>query len=367
MLLVCGGIFVEEIVGRPPRLGGSGLTAALAAARYGADVCLAGWLGAGEAEEAFALLDGAGVDRLGVQVLDGTTTTYRISDLADLSRPAPGITQGDVPSGPLPALPSCPIVLCFGTPGFDVVRARWLDRAADGATLLFDRQGSHSTIASAAMAATIPAARKILLANVFEAFSETKKSSLSDAVKRLPPEDYAAAVIKAGPWGVLTIDAEGGHQSFGAHDVPVLSAIGSGDVFAGVLAAHISAGDSFAVATSAASAAAAAWISSDEDHPGEDLPTRADAIAAGPAVWVDRRDLEELRFSLETDPRLEPRVRERIGRALRYLGMETAHTPKDTVRAIDLRAAGDVGTDPVATAVTGAIRWVRATCGSPRP
>ena len=274
-LLVCGGIFIEEIAGRTRRLGGSGLTAALAAAGSGTDVSIAGWVGSGEADEAFALLDDAGVDRLGVQVLDGATTTYRIADPADLSMPLPGVIQGAVPQGSVPALPSCPVVLCFGTPGFDVVRARWLDRPASGATLLFDRQGSQSMIVGAAMAATIPASRRILIANVFEAVAETKQGSIAQAVRHLPPEGYAAAVLKDGPWGVLIIDAERGEDSFGAHEVPVCGTIGSGDVFAGVLAAHVAAGNDLVPATGAA---AAAWITSSEDQPGEDLPARARSV-----------------------------------------------------------------------------------------
>lgn len=366
MLLVCGGIFIEEITGRR-RLGGSGLTAALAAARYGAEVSLAGWVGASEADEAFVLLDGAGVDRLGVQVLEGATTTYRIADPADLSRPQPGLLQGAVPHGSLPALPSCPVVLCFGTPGFDVIRARWLDRATDGATLLFDRQGSQSMVMGAAMAATIPAARRILLANVYEAFTETKQGSLAGAAKQLPPENYAATVLKAGPWGVLVLDADGGEEPFGAHEVSVRSTIGSGDVFAGVLAAQAALGEHLADAVPAATAAAAAWISGGEEHPEADLPTRAHVIAGARAVWVDRRRLEALRFAAETDPGLEPQIRAHIGRGLRYLGMETVHTVNDSVRPIDLRGSSDEGADPVAAAVTQVIRWARHTYGSSRP
>lgn len=365
-LLVCGGIFLEEITGRR-RLGGSGLTAALAAARYGAEVSLAGWVGAAEADEAFALLDGAGVERLGVQVLDGATTTYRIADPADLSRPQPRLVQGAVPQDLLPALPSSAVVLCFGTPGFDAVRARWLDRAAEGATLLFDRQGSHSLIIGAAMAATIPAARRVLLANVYEAFTETKQGSLTGALKQLPPEGYTATVLKAGPWGVLVRDAGAAEQPFGAHEVTVRSTIGSGDVFAGVLGARTALGESLPDAVAAATAAAATWISGEEEHPGADLPRRAATVASSPAVWVDRRRLEALRFTAETDPGLEQRPRDHIGRGLRYLGIETAHTVNDTLRTIDLRSSPKEVGDPVARALTQAIQWARETYGLSRP
>ncbi len=364
-LLVCGGIFVEEIAGRPRRMGGSGLTAALAAARYGAEVSLAGWVGTGEADEAFALLDAAGVDHLGVEVLEGTTTTYRIADPADLAMPVPGVIVGAVPRGGAPALPSSRVLLCFGTPGFDAVRARWLDRAADGGTLLFDRQGSQSMIFGAAMAATIPAARRILLANVFEAATETKRGSLMQAVADLPPDGYAAAVIKAGAWGVLVVESGGEEQPFGAHDVAVRSTIGSGDVFAGVLAASIAGGADLTAATPTATAAAAAWIAGGNDQPRQDLPARAQAIGATPSVWVDRRRLEALRFAVSYDAGLECRARERIGRGLRYLGMETMHTMTDKVAGIDLRCTGEA-TDPVTAAITQTIGWAREAFGVTR-
>lgn len=362
-LLVCGGIFVEEIAGRPPRLGGSGLTAAFAAARYGADVSLAGWVGAGEADEVFALLDTAGIDRLGVQVLTGRTTTYRIADPADLAMPAPRVIEGTVPRRTVPALPSSRVVLCFGTPGFDAVRVRWLDRAADGATLLFDRQGSQSMIRGAAMAATIPAARRLLLANVLEAATETRQGSLSQAVKRLPPKGYAAAVVKAGPWGVLVVEPGGDEQPFGAHNVAVRCTIGSGDVFAGVLAAQLAAGADLTMATPAAAAAAATWIAAGDDQPPADLRARAADTAATPDVWVDRRRLETLRFEVSFDSRLESRTRERISRGLRYLGMETMHTLNDEVTAIDLSSTGEAA-DPVAAAITQTIGWARDAFGA---
>lgn len=359
-LLVCGGIFVEEIADRHPRLGGSGLTAALAAARYGADVTLAGWVGAGEADETFALLDAAGVDRLGVEVLDGTTTTYCIADPADLAMPNPAIRQGVVPRGGAPALPSSPVVLCFGTPGFDVVRARWLDRATDGATFVFDRQGAQSMILGGRMAATVPAARRVMVANVLEARTETKAGSVARAISGLPPAGFETAVVKAGPWGVLIVGRDGTEQPFGAHDVVVRSTIGSGDVFGGVLAALLSRGDALANATRTATAAAAAWIEADAQHPPIDLAARAEVVAAKPAVWVDRRMLEPMRFEASFPAGTEAPTRERIGRALRYLGMETMHTEREPTRGLDLTR---VVSDDVGAAVRAAIASVRAEVG----
>jgi hypothetical protein len=82
-------------------------------------------------------------------------------------------------------------------------------------------------------------------------------------------------------------------------------------------------------------------------------------------VWVDRRRLETLRFNAQTNPGVEPQLREHIGRGLRYLGMETAHTANDTLEPIDLRTSPEEGGD-VARALTQAIQWAREAYGDAR-
>jgi sugar/nucleoside kinase (ribokinase family) len=364
-LLICGGIFVEEIADHSRRLGGSGFTAAIAAARHGARVSLAGWIGEAEADEAFALLDDAGVDRLGVRVLNGSTTTYRISDPADLAAPMPSVIEGAVPRDTTtPALPAARVVLNFGTPGFDAIRAGWLDRATQGATLLFDRQGSHSMILGGAMAATVPAARRILIANVFEVCTETKQSDLASSMRLLPTDGFAATIVKAGPWGVTVVEPNNEETSFGTHEVVVANTIGSGDVFAGTLAAHLAAGTELAASVPRAIASAVAWISSGADQPPPDLPERAAAVAVAPAIWVDRRQLEAKRFDAAYDADLNKSERQRVSRGLRYLGMETMYTARDEVLPLDLVRPGiPASSNKVTTAITTAIAHARDEIG----
>jgi pfkB family carbohydrate kinase len=364
-LLVAGGIFVEEVRGRR-RLGGSGLTAALAAARFGPEVSLAGWVGAAEADETFALLDAAGVDRLGVLVLDGATTVYRIADPVDLSTPLPQLIQGAVPDAEVPALPSAGVVLCFGTPGFDVVAQRWLDRPSEGATLLFDRQGSQSAVLGARMAVTVPAAHRVLLANLHEALAETRTGSLTDAMNRLPPEGFLDAVVKQGPWGSTLIDMDRTERPIGAYDVRIHSSIGSGDVFAGAMAAGLCRGEGVAAAAVTGTAAAAAWISGDDDQPTAELPARASQLRRKTATWVDRRELDATRFTLALDPDLDQHNRERIARSLRYLGVETLHTSTAESLTLNLANPKPAG-DPVTTAVMAAVALIRADFGEPVP
>lgn len=365
-LLVAGGIFLEEVRGRR-RLGGSGLTAALAAARFGTDVSLAGWVGASEADEAFALLDAAGVDRLGILVLDGATTVYRIGDPADLTMPLPRLIQGAVPDAEVPALPSAGVVLYFGTPGFDPIERRWLDRASEGATLLFDRQGSQSAVLGARMAFTVPAARRVLLTNVHEALSETIARSLSDAINGLPPEGFTDAIVKEGPWGSTLVDRHRQERPIGAYDITIQSTIGSGDVFAGALAAALCHGTGLAAAANQATAAAAAWMSGHDDQPTAELPARASQLRGTPSTWVDRRELESMRFTVDLHVDLDRRTRERISRSLRYLGIETLQTPSVRALRLDLSDPGVAGDDPVANTVMAAVGWVREQFGVSAP
>lgn len=361
-LLVCGGIFVEEITGRAPRIGGSGFTAAIAAARYGAEVSLAGWVGADKADETFALLDGAGVDRVGVLVLDGETTRYRIGDPADVMTPMPSVTIGVTPDRAAPALPSSSVVLCFGTPGFDVVRTGWLDRAAEGAVLLFDRQGSQSMVLGATMATTVPATRRILLGNVYEMVTETKASGMTRVVEALPAAGFDLALVKTGAWGVLGVGpACGDARGFGAFDVPIRSTIGSGDVFAGIVSALMAQGRDVLDAVPEAVAAAGAWIACSADAPPANLRQRAaEVVAGGPAIWVDRRKLEGQRFEPRLDNDMPTATRQRVARALRYLGMETLARAGEPVVALDLRG---LQTGDAAEAIARAVTWARSTVG----
>ena len=292
-------------------------------------------------------------------MVDGRTTRYAIEDPGDLATPLPSVIVGDAPQGGVPALPACPVVLCFGTPGFDAVRAGWLDRPTDGSTLLFDRQGSQSMVFGAAMAATVPAARRILLGNVFEMMAETSARDLGRVVNALPPCQFDLAFVKTGVWGVLGVDRTSEHP-YGAYDVPMFSTIGSGDVFAGVLGGLMAGPVSALDAAGEAVAAAGAWIASDAELPPPDLAACAAAVAAaGPAVWVDRRQLEDRRFSMVFDDDTPRDERERVARGLRYLGMEMLIERGSEMTPIDLRNVGGGRTGALARAVA----WTRSEFG----
>jgi hypothetical protein len=75
---------------------------------------------------------------------------------------------------------------------------------------------------------------------------------------------------------------------------------------------------------------------------------------------VDRRRLEELRFELVLDESVSSQDRGRLGRALRYRGMETLVGPGASVTKIDLRGLGD---DVVRDGITRAVAWARGELG----
>jgi ribokinase len=358
-LLVCGGIFVEQLAGRR-RIGGSGLTAALTAARLGADVSLASWIGREEADEAFALLDDAGVDRVGIQILDGLTTTYRISDPADLAAPTPRLIQGAVPDRARPALPAARLVLCFGTPGFDAVERGWLDRSVKNAMLVFDRQGAQSKILGVAMAATLPARTRVMLTNVHEVLTETRSRNLAAAMHHLHPERFDAAIIKAGPWGATVVRPGESEAPVGAYAVTVGNSIGSGDVFGGALGARLLAGDELSAAATVGAAAAAAWVTGTYVQPPADFSEVIAAVRRSQKpVWVDRRRLEATRYEVRSEPSVDRQSAARIARGLRYLGMETSLSARER-EVVKVAATGN---DPVASAIGAAIAAMRESVG----
>jgi hypothetical protein len=358
-VLVCGGLFVEQL-GDRRRLGGSALTASLAAARVGAEVSLASWVGRGAADQAFALLDQAGVDRLGVVVVDGETTTFRIAEPGGMGPPAPTLLQGAVPTGGRPALPWAGVTVCFGTPGYDVISEGWLDRVCFGGLLVFDRQGGHSRVLGAEMAATVPAARRILLANVHEVNSGHAHTGVSAALATLPPEGFEAAVVKAGRWGTTVLRRDTADVTLGAHRVDVASLIGSGDVFAGVLGARLAEGLDLSAAAVDAGAAAAVWISGEYEEPPVRLGELAAGLSKSPALWVDPRQLAGTRWRLLLPNNLREAEAQRVTRALRYLGVETEAVRADAP-LLDVRAGAEAGGE--AGAITSAIEIVRERLG----
>lgn len=246
-VLVVGGIF-REIIRQPGdkepdiRLAGSGLTAAIAASRFRASVSLASFVGSEDVDAAQALLDHASVDTCLV-TLDGASGTFAYAGDADADSPQPLYRPAETSPTSLPDLPEARVLLVFGLPDFDPVRDPSVAVAAAAArTLIWDRQGWLSRTRDARAATSLAATERVLLANAGEAIDEGVLDPGTGDV-HLPP-GFNRGVLKDGARGALVVECEGERKSLiPAYPVRASSTVGSGDVFAGVVAALLASGE----------------------------------------------------------------------------------------------------------------------------
>jgi sugar/nucleoside kinase (ribokinase family) len=245
-VLIVGGVFREVLdADTTPRsrYGGSGLTAAVAAAQLGAETVLAGAVGAEDEQAVRALVAAAGVtDEL--LTVAGASGTFAFPTRADERSPWPLYRPAESRPGHVPQLPAAEVVLVFGIPDYDPVADGWLRDVASSATLVWDRQGWLSRARDATSVVALTASRKIYLANAREEAEEAEVAEDAVTLERQPPPGFSDAIIKLGADGVAVVDAT--HDTAMTHvaafPVTVTTTIGAGDVFAGALAARLATG-----------------------------------------------------------------------------------------------------------------------------
>lgn len=243
-ILVIGGIFREVLQGDSnPRsqYGGSGLVAAISAARLGASVALASYVGSEDEEAVRDELRLACVEDCSVISVAGASGTFVFPTVSreppwPMYRPAES-----APIQPPQELPSAAIVLVFGIPDYDPIAEGWLDDLGPIQTIIWDRQGWLSRARDSSAIAGMSLERKIYLANESEATEEADRDRI-DTTLLMPPPGFDVAVIKRGAKGVTVFEGSGGStriERIPAFPVETSSSIGSGDVFAGVFAARL--------------------------------------------------------------------------------------------------------------------------------
>jgi ribokinase len=264
-VLVVGGIFREVLdADTQPRLryGGSGLAAAVAAARLGATTALAGAVGAEDEEAVRSLVAAAGViDAL--VTTPGASGTFAFPARTDERTPWPLYRPAEGRPDEAPSLPEARVILAFGIPDYDPVADGWLGRADASTTVIWDRQGWLSRARDASGIVALAASRKVYLANEREAAEEAELAEEA-AFERQPPTGFSDAIIKLGAEGVAVfdravVDAPARVPAFPVH---VKTTIGAGDVFAGATAARLAAGVELIEAALWGCAAAAVAIES---------------------------------------------------------------------------------------------------------
>jgi ribokinase len=280
-VLVVGGVFREilDFDSAPRRrIGGSGLTAAAAAHCVGASVALAGAVGSEDVDDVRGVIEAGGIsDCLSVTAGRSGIFAYPTSNCA--ARPWPLYRPAEGPVTSPPELPNAKVLVLFGVPDLDPVAEGWVDLVSRDALVLWDRQGWLSRARDDAHILGLQAGARIYVANVAEA-AEDAGADEGWALDHQPPPGYAAALIKRGSEGVIVYDATD-RSEVPAFDVEATNAIGSGDAFAGAVAAVLASGGEVLAAARMGCAVAAAVVERGHNLADEATARRAEALMAG--------------------------------------------------------------------------------------
>ena len=285
-VLVVGGVFREVLdADTAPRLryGGSGLTASVAAARFGARVALASYVGSEDEEAVRTELALAAVDDRAVVTLSGASGTFLFPTHEQPQRPWPMYRPAERLPCRVPEIPEARIVLAFGIPDCDPVELGWLGVGDSRATIIWDRQGWLSRARDSKAIVRLKARRRIYVANEHEAIEDSGAGSLAEALAVQPPTGFEVAVVKRGDAGVIVVDRDADHATpapVPSFPVRTRSTVGSGDVFAGVLAARLALGEPTATAARWASAGAAVALRTEHNLLTADAYAQAQELMA---------------------------------------------------------------------------------------
>lgn len=149
------------------------------------------------------------------------------------------------------------------------------------------------------------ASSRIYLANVAEAAQEAGEATPQELLRNHPLPGFDYALLKNGRWGTTLLDG-GETTAIPAFRVAASSTVGSGDVFAGALAAGLAREEDIRAASVRAAAAAAVAIS--EGSPLLDDSARRKAeemLATGHRTYVDPVHVGEVAVALNADSEAE--------------------------------------------------------------
>ena len=286
-VLVVGGIFREVLNAdtKPRRrYGGSGLTSSVAAARFGARVALASYVGTEDERAVRAELEIAGVDDQAVLSVPGACGTFVYPTHEHLRQLGPMYRPAEAIPAEAPKIPPSNIIVTFGIPDFDPLREGWFSQLDCQATVIWDRQGWLSRARDTREVLRWNVSKRIYLASGDEAIEDANVSSFDETLAIQPPRGFDIAVIKRGRAGVVVIEKALGAincTSVPAFPVDTNSTVGSGDVFAGAFAARLALGDSMATAAKWGCAAAAVSLSDDQNLLSSQALAQANEMMSG--------------------------------------------------------------------------------------
>ncbi|RZW09067.1 MAG: ribokinase [Rhodobacteraceae bacterium] len=238
------------------RFGGKGGNQAVAAARMGADVAMAGRVGRDAAAGVIlGVLDAAGVDRSEVAEVDAASGMSVAISLpsgeygAVIVSGANGENDGRVADGPPPRVA---LIQNEIPEAANVAFAAGLD---GGCRVVLNAAPARD------LAPELAARVDVLIVNRIEAEALSGAGDPEATAVRLERAVRGAVVLTLGAGGAILVE-DGAVSHHPAHHIEPVSAHGAGDMFTGALAARLAEGDSLSDAVVFAQAAAAMFVSS---------------------------------------------------------------------------------------------------------
>ena len=272
-VLVCGSLHLDVLVQAPHlpaqdetvtgravtyAFGGKGGNQAVAAARMGAKVAMAGCIGGDDfGERLLSGLDGAGVDRTQVSVVPGPSG-MSVAVVED------GGAYGAVIVSAANLAQDGAVAVPRGTSW--LLLQSEIPEGANIAAAARARAAGAQVMLNAAPARALPPAllalTDLLIVNRVEAAQALGRHDLPDplaAARALRGLGPARVIVTLGGDGLVLAEGDGARH-LAARKVAVVSTHGAGDAFIGALAARLDAGDDLAAACAFAQAAAALHV-----------------------------------------------------------------------------------------------------------
>ncbi len=291
-ILVIGALHLDVVVDAPHlpaldetvvgdavayRFGGKGGNQAVAAARMGARVAMAGRVGPDRfGEQILAALDAAGVDRSGVLTVDGASgMSVAIVDHAGDYGAVIVSGVNRVIDGNAVVLPKGLQTILLQNEVPEAVNLAIAARAAPGVRLILNAAPARP------VAPGLLARVDALVVNRGEAAAMTGTDDPQDAAARLLASGPRAVIVTLGGEGLICATAGAPPLVLRAPRVDVISTHGAGDAFTGALAAELTRGAGLPDALAFAQGAAALTVATHPDARDAVTPEAVRAFLAG--------------------------------------------------------------------------------------
>ena len=245
------------------RFGGKGGNQAVAAARMGARVEMAGRVGSDDfGQRLLSALDDAGVGRRQVNTSQGASgmSVAIVDEWGEYGAVIVSGVNGDILPGDI-QVPAEVDLLLLQCEIPEEVNAALISEASEHCRVLLNAAPARPVSADILARVDILVVNRVEAAAIAELMENAFDPEL--AARRLGKLGPRAVVVTLGKSGALVLGSDGKPRLLPAHEVKVVSTHGAGDAFIGALAAELARGATLREAVTFAQAAAALTVSAD--------------------------------------------------------------------------------------------------------